>query len=253
MFFVISKLVSALIMPVSLICITFIASFFFKGKRKLLQGLAVFLLLLFSNPFLANVVMRWWEVPAIRIDSISKPYAAGVVLCGVTNTRQKPDDRVHFLKGADRIVHAVQLYKDGKIRKILITGGSGELLHPEEDESQDLYQFAIMCGVRKKDILLENQSRNTHQNAQLSKKKLEEEKIGGKVLLITSAFHMRRAMGCFAKEGVPVDVFSTDFNSSKIEFSPIDSIVPNVSAISTWTVLFKEWIGISAYKVAGYI
>ncbi|MEQ9290196.1 MAG: YdcF family protein [Cyclobacteriaceae bacterium] len=253
MFFVISKLVSTLIMPISLISTLFIISFFFKKRRKLFLGLGVFLLLFFSNPFLANMVMRWWEVPAIRIDSISEPYAAGVVLCGVTDTRQQPNDRVHFLKGADRIVHAVQLYKEGKIRKILVSGGSGDLLHPEEDESQDMYQFARMCGVRKRDILLENKSRNTHQNAQLSKKILEEEKIQDKILLITSAFHMRRARGCFEKEGVAVDIFSTDLNSGEIEFSPIDSIVPNVGAISTWTILFKEWIGIAAYKVVGYI
>ena len=50
----------------------------------------------------------------------------------------------------------------------------------------------MIAGVRKKDILLENQSRNTHENAIYSLKIIEEENIEGKVLLITSAFHMRR-------------------------------------------------------------
>jgi uncharacterized SAM-binding protein YcdF (DUF218 family) len=102
------------------------------------------------------------------------------------------------------------LYKLGKIKKILISGGSGSLLYPDESESEDLYDFCMIAGVRKKDILLENQSRNTHENAIYSLKIIEEENIEGKVLLITSAFHMRRSIGCFKKEKIQFDSFSTD-------------------------------------------
>ncbi|MEQ6122292.1 YdcF family protein [Reichenbachiella sp. MALMAid0571] len=244
---------TTLIMPVSLISMAFVLSFFYKKKRKQLQLTAIILLFVFSNPFLAHTLMKWWEVPSISINSIIKPYPIGVVLCGVTNTRLKPRDRVHFQKGADRIIHAVQLYKEGKIKKILISGGSGSLLYPEESESNDLNHFALMAGVKKRDIILENESRNTHENALNSGKIIKEENIKGNVLLITSAFHMKRAQACFKKENVKFDVFSTDLHSGEMEYSPIDLIVPNVGAIKTWTILLKEWIGMAAYKVSGYI
>lgn len=199
MFFILSKLLTVLIMPMSIIVIVFISSFIIKKRKKQLQILAVALFFFFSNPFISQLAMRWWEVAPIAINSIQKPYEVGVVLCGVTNPHQKPDDRAHFNTGADRIIHAVQLYKLGKIKKILISGGSGSLLYPDESESEDLYDFCMIAGVRKKDILLENQSRNTHENAIYSLKIIEEENIEGKVLLITSAFHMRRSIGCFKK------------------------------------------------------
>ena len=253
MFFILSKLVTTLLMPLSVVVVLFFLSFIFKKKKKPLQIASVVLFFLYSNPFLAGLAMQWWEVPPVKIEQLDENYPVGVVLCGVTNPLMEPDDRVHFQKGADRIVHTVQLYKMGKIKKILISGGSGFLLHPEESESQDLYKFAVMSGVKKKDIILENESRNTHENAHYSKKTLEENRISGKVLLITSAFHMRRAAACFKKEKVDIEIFSTDMYSSQPDYTPDNLIIPNVGAIGTWTILTKEWLGIAAYKVAGYI
>ena len=117
MFFILSKLLTVLIMPMSIIVIVFISSFIIKKRKKQLQILAVALFFFFSNPFISQLAMRWWEVAPIAINSIQKPYEVGVVLCGVTNPHQKPDDRAHFNTGADRIIHAVQLYKLGKIKK----------------------------------------------------------------------------------------------------------------------------------------
>jgi uncharacterized SAM-binding protein YcdF (DUF218 family) len=253
MFFILSKLLTVLIMPMSLIIIAFLLSFLIKKRRKQLQVLAISLLFFFSNPLISSLAMKWWEVPPIVIESITKPYKIGVVLCGVTNPHQKPDDRVHFNSGADRIIHAVQLYKMGKIKKILITGGSGSLLYPEDSESQDLYDFCMIAGVRKKDILLENKSRNTHENAMYSKKIIEREKVKEKVLLITSASHMRRSMACFAKEKIKLDPFTTDNSSAEFEFTPNRLIIPSDGSIGAWGTLFKEWLGMVAYKLMGYI
>lgn len=240
-------------MPMSLIVLAFILSFVIKKRRKQLQILAIALLFFFSNPFFSSLAMKWWEVPPIAINSITKPYDLGVVLCGITNPHQKPDDRVHFNAGADRIIHAVQLYKLKKIKRILITGGSGSLLNPEDSESQDLYDFCMIAGVKKNDILLEDESRNTHENAMYSKVIIEKEKIKGKVLLITSAFHMRRSMACFRKEGINFDPFTTDNGSMEFEFPPESFILPSEGSIGAWGTLFKEWLGMVAYKAAGYI
>ena len=253
MFFILSKLITILIMPISLVVIIFVLSFFWKKYAKTLNTGGIVLLLFFSNPFLANQAMRWWETPAIPINQLDKSYDVGIVLCGVTNPLQKPNDRVHFSNGADRIIHAVQLYKEGRIDKILISGGSGYLLHQDASESQDLFRFSTMAGVKKKDIILENESRNTHENAAFSKQILQDQKSNKKLLLITSAFHIPRAKACFNKEGVQPDIFPTDLHSIEQEYTPDSLVVPSIAAIGTWTVLIREWLGMIAYKLAGYI
>jgi uncharacterized SAM-binding protein YcdF (DUF218 family) len=231
----------------------FILSFILKKKKNLFQVLGVFLLLFFTNPYLSNRVMIWWEEPATPLAQLNETYEVGIVLCGVTNPLQYPRDRVHFLQGADRITHAVQLYKEGKIKKLLISGGSGFLLHQDISESKDLENFALMCGVKKKDIIIENESRNTYENALFSAKIVEEQHIEGKSLLITSAFHLPRAKACFAKQKVAFDAFSTDLRGMhRIDYTPESLIVPNVNALDNWTTLIKEWLGVIAYKLAGY-
>jgi len=71
-----------------------------------------------------------------------------------------------------------------------------------------------MCGVAPEDIIIESASRNTHENALYVKDLVSSNAKKGKVILITSAFHMRRAEGCFRKVGIDVTGFSTDFYSA---------------------------------------
>ena len=93
--------------------------------KKRLFWCSFALLLFFSNEFIANEVMRAWEIDATPYATMQEPYTWGIVLTGVTNNDQEPADRVYFSHGADRVTHTVELYKKGLIKKILITGGEG--------------------------------------------------------------------------------------------------------------------------------
>ena len=177
------------------------------------------------------------------------------MLTGVTNLSKTAYDRTFFNKGADRITHALQLYRMGKIKKILITGGQG--LNPvnPQSEAELLQRFLIMTGMPKADIWIEDQSKNTAQNALFTKDFLEQKGIDSnqEFILITSAFHMYRAKGCFDKVGLKTEIFPTDYYSHDVKYDIPSLIFPDAFSLEYWTKLFKEWIGIVVYKLVGYI
>lgn len=215
----------------------------------------IILLFFFSNQFLANVTMTIWEENMKPFDDMPQ-YNVGILLTGVTNLNKTTFDRTLFNKGADRATHTLQLFKLGKIKQILISGGQG--LHPANPntEAELLRDFLVLAGVPDTAIIIENQAKNTYQNAQFSKAILLEKGFDlekEQYLLITSAFHMRRALGCFEKAGIKSNSFPVDYYSEDIRFNLQKLLYPDPYAIYLWHKLFKEWIGILIYKLVGYI
>ncbi len=258
MFFYVSQLFSFLIMPFTICLVLTGAGILFInrtwGKKLVLAG---FLLsLFFSNSYLANQLMYSWEPPPKAFHTLPE-YEIGIILTGVTNIEKTPKDRTYFNKGADRVTHAVQLYKMGKLKKILITGGLG--FDPSDDisEAESLGDFMVWAGVKRSDLILETTARNTRENALFTEKLLKEEGLleqqSSSFLLITSAFHMKRANACFAKTGLYPDTFPVDYYAAapKLNFKTI--FQPSINAILIWHILVKEWVGILIYKIAGYI
>jgi uncharacterized SAM-binding protein YcdF (DUF218 family) len=158
-----------------------------------------------------------------------------------------------FRGNNDRFLQAVKLYKAGKIKKILISGGSGGYFNQGESESKYIKFFLVKNGiVPEKDIWIDTLSKNTHENAVESKKVLFANGAHGPFLLITSATHMRRSLGCFKKVGLEVVPFVTDklYISKRRDFQFL--LVPAIENMMLWDGLFHEWIGFLSYKVAGY-
>lgn len=256
MFFYLSQFLSFLAMPLTIISLLIVIGAIYLrrkwGRRCLWAG--IILLWFFSNQFIANQAMLAWEPEFKEFDEV-KTHEYGIVLTGVTNLSKTAYDRTFFNKGADRITHALQLYRMGKIKKILITGGQG--LNPvnPQSEAELLQRFLLMTGVPPEDILIEDKAKNTAQNAQFTKAFLEENKIdtGQEFLLITSAFHMYRSKGCFDKVGLKTETFPTDYYSHDVKFSFPSLVYPSPSSIENWHKLVKEWIGITVYKLVGYI
>ncbi|MCS6974402.1 MAG: YdcF family protein [Cyclobacteriaceae bacterium] len=253
MFFFLSKVLSYLIMPLSVTGILLLIGFFLKNRkwarRFRIVGLSMFLF--FSNEFIANEVMTWWEIPPTPFKSLNRTYDYGVLLTGVTSTDKQPADRVYFNHGADRVVHTVDLFKKGIIRHIIVSGGSGRLITTGRKEAADVYKALILMGVPYQHITVEKDSRNTHESAVAVGEMLRHS--GGSALLITSGFHMRRSLACFNRYELNVTPFSTDFYTHPRIFTPDVLIVPKVESWVIWHKLVKEWTGMLAYKVAGYI
>lgn len=254
MFFVLSKVLNFLTNPLVIVCTLLLFSVIIRNqKRKTrLFWVAFSLLLFFSNDFIANEVMGLWEVPATPYAEVKESYDWGIVLTGVTMNDRLPDDRVYFQHGADRVVHAVELYKKGIVRKIMISGGSGRLVTDARREANELFNAMVLMGVPANDMMIENESRNTYESA-VNVAMVLKDSPADQFLLITSAFHMRRSVACFKKAGFDIDSFSTDFYTHPRYFTPDVLLIPRADSIMIWQKLFKEWTGMVAYKAAGYI
>lgn len=242
-------------MPFTMVCILLLLSVIIKNQRwkKRLFWTGFILLLFFSNEFISNEIMRAWEVKTKAYRDM-KPHELGIVLTGATLPFLKPDDRVYFQRGADRVTHTVQLYKLGLIKKILISGGTGRLTTEEEPEADKFKKAMIMMGVSTEDIFIENETRNTYESAVEVKPMLDSLHFKSEdCLLITSAFHMRRSLACYRKAGLDIEPFSTDFYAHPRFFYPDGLFIPKLEAMIIWHKLFKEWVGFVAYKLAGYI
>ena len=249
MFFFLSKTIYFLCMPLTLVIAAFLFSIFIKRYRKTFFWIGFGLLLFFSNQFISNLVVRGWEVSPVPIASLDR-YPVGIVLGGLT-TDKEPRDRVHVTGSADRILHAIQLYREGKIRKILVSGGSGHLLGDSLSEAALLRRVLRLSKIPKRDILIEDQARNTRENA-LNCAELLGVNPQKEYLLITSGYHMRRAKACFQQAGLSVQPYSTDLRSDEIKFTPDLLFIPSTAAIAQWEIVIKEMIGMVAYGVMGY-
>jgi uncharacterized SAM-binding protein YcdF (DUF218 family) len=256
MFFILSKILGYFIKPFNLILIFLLISLFIKNEtwKTRVRWTSLVLFLFFSNGIILNELLMLWEKPAIEISQLDDEYEIAVVLGGTTDVDREPKDRLFFHKGADRVTHALNLYHEGKVKKILFTGGNARLFEDPNRDNSPIFDFYAMCGVDPEDIIIESASRNTRENAFYVKDLVAKNASSGKVILITSAFHMRRAEGCFRKVGIDVTGFSTDFYTAlpkdRIGF---DGFIPSPSVLSNWNFLIKEWIGYAAYWVMGYV
>ena len=252
MFFALSKLLAFTITPalwiIGLLTIAVFSKNEIRKKKCLRWGFG--LLLFFSNAFIFNEFMRHWEIPATETTALKK-YDIGIVLGGMSSYDVEID-RVQVYRGVDRLLQAVELYRKGYIKKIIFTGGSGRLLHPEMKEGVYLKRYMNYFGIPESDFRMESESQNTRENAMLTKVLMDKEHLSGNVLLITSGFHMRRSLGCFKKAGITADPFSTDRYSGprKFEFDYI--FIPEISALEGWSNYIHEVVGYITYKIMGY-
>ncbi|MBS9524776.1 YdcF family protein [Litoribacter alkaliphilus] len=256
MVYFLSQIFSFLILPLTIILILFISGLIMVKKpigRKLLWA-SLILLLLMSNRFLANKLMNAWE-PQFKEIATLPTYEVGIVLTGVTNINKTASDRTFFDRGADRATHAMQLYKEGKINKILITGGEGFYNANTNREADLLANFMYTAGVPMEDVIIENQAVNTRENALFARETLigkgfdENETY----LLITSAFHMPRSKKCFDKVGLQTETYPVDYYGSDSGANFKSLFQPAPDALMIWQKMFKEWAGLLVYKLVGYI
>ena len=252
MFFILSKILSFLTAPTTWIITLLTFGVFFKkhkwSKKALKSGMI--LLLIFTNPWLATSVFKAWEIEPTPLEKIEK-HDIAVVFSGMTISGKKPDDRIYFNKASDRIMMAVHLYKINKVDKILISGGKGTVVADYRPESESLNDFLLMLGIPEDDIIIENRSNNTYQNAAYTKEIINKRYKGSNLILITSAFHMRRAVGCCKNINLEVTPFACDYYTIPEFNTPQDVILPNSVSLKSWDILCHEIIGYLVYWITG--
>ncbi len=196
--------------------------------------------------------MLWWEYKPVPISEL-ETYDVGIVFSGVTRASIDPRDRIYFREGADRITHALQLYNQGRIKHIIVTGGKNFQQKSEYLAADRLKSFLTMAGVPDSAITVEREAVNTYENALKTKAILEKDFPNQKYLLITSAFHMRRSLLCMQKQEIEVKPFAAGFITGRPTTTFEDILVPKSESIGRWEVLIKEVIGIATYRIMGYL
>ena len=253
MFFIFSKILAFLISPLTWVFTLFIIAAFAKDRirKKKLCIAAIIVLYLFSNPFLVDEAMRNWELTTPDLKSTQK-YEYAIVLGGMSGYDAR-QDKPQFLRSADRLLQVLPLLGKKQVGKILITGGSGSISHPDEKEAAILKKYLLKCGYADSSILIENESRNTRENALFTKRVMDSLNIKDSVLFITSAFHLRRAIGCFNKAGVKkLVIYPTDRYSGPRKFELDHVLIPNSETLAESTLLLHEIMGWLVYKMKGY-
>jgi uncharacterized SAM-binding protein YcdF (DUF218 family) len=255
MFFSFSKIFEFLLMPVTWILVILIWGMFRQksgfGRRLLISALTM--LLFFTNPFIVNRVMNAWEVKPYSSGQIREPYDIGILLGGSMRYYNDVLERPVYSNSVDRLLQTIELYHEGKIRKVLLSGGSGRLSRPLEKESPIIQKVLVNGGVKPDDIILESESRNTRENALYSAEIIKKEYPGARTLLITSAWHMRRSVACFSAAGLDPVPFPVDERAGQGGWTPDRLIIPSVSSLQDWNTLIHEWFGCIMYELAGYI
>ncbi len=169
MFFIISKILSYFLKPAIWLLALLIIAVFHKNsktkKRSLYGGLVV--LILFSNSFFIAKITGLWAVSPKELTQ--QTYDVGIVLGGSTITYEKKYNRKIFKGNIDRLLQAVELYQKGKIKYILITGASGNLMYRSIKEAKLLRSFLISINFPPNQILMDTLAENTHENATYSK------------------------------------------------------------------------------------
>jgi uncharacterized SAM-binding protein YcdF (DUF218 family) len=254
LFFLFSKILTIVLFPLPLIiAFSFLWIIFGKGKYyKFFLILPIFVLWILSSFPVSQWLVRSLEkdynpVPLEKVISSD----IIVVLGGAINILGIHRDRVELGSSAERMTDTILLYRQKKAPKILFTGGSGILFQQDYTEAFFANKFFRDFEIPKEDLILENKSKNTYENALFTKELLN---VFGKnrIILVTSAFHMKRSIGVFTKMGFDVQPFPTDYKSMLDDVN-WDTIIPSTMALDASTIAIKEWIGILVYKIKGYI
>jgi uncharacterized SAM-binding protein YcdF (DUF218 family) len=226
----------------------FIAIFIIKNPKlkKRLYITVILIFLIFGNRFIYNkLVMAWQPKPA----NLSQHYEAGIVLGGFTNFDKH---NIGFLNGSsDRFIETEKLYRQGIIKKIIVSGGSGSLDQSKPKEAGFVREQFMEQGIPATDIYFENESRNTFENAKNCKLILDSLHLKGPVVLITSAMHMPRALNIFRKTGYEIIPYPSNYEEIDIKFSIEDYFIPDLYTLSSWQKFLKEIVGSTIFKLTG--
>lgn len=217
-------------------------------KRKRGYGLVGVLLLYASSTFVvADYLFEKVEGTGLKTQAQAAGKADGIVVLsgmmhgvhGAQGTMQEWDD-------ADRFFAGVDLYQAGKSSRLVFTGGRVPWQRAVTVEGDILKQFAERLGVPESAMTVSSEVTNTAQEAKVVRKMFAETRP--KILLVTSAFHMKRAKELFEKEGFVVEAFPVDFKVKAKTLTLMD-FFPDPRALRMTDIVVRECLGRLYYQV----
>jgi len=251
-FVALSKLLDLLVAPLTWALLLGLLALLLRraGRTRAALGLAALLVLaLFSSGPVAAALSGLAEAGAPRTYRPEVVYDAAVVLSGMVDTdASAASGEAELTRAADRIVRALELFRAGRVRLLLLSGRDTSPRAGEPSEPELLRDRLVAWGVPADRIVVETESRNTRENA-VESAKLLAARGAGSVLLVTSAAHARRALGCFRAAGLSPDVLPVDRRAGAPGRA---AWLPRAGALETSTGALRELAGRAVYFVLGY-
>jgi uncharacterized SAM-binding protein YcdF (DUF218 family) len=257
MFFVLSKVIYFLITPSNLLILASLLGALLLAATRLRRtgatlalagtvGLALAGFFPLSELVLLPLEQRF---PAYPEDG---PAPTGIIMLGGGIETGLSDARRQVVvnDAGERPIYFADLARRFPQARLAFSGGSG-LVGGGGSEADVVSRQADVIGVPRSRLILENRSRNTRENATFSAEILHP-KPGERWLLLTSAWHMPRAVGCYRQAGFTVDAYPVDYRTrgwaDLLHFHGFSS-----DGLLQLDLAVKEWVGLVAYKLAGYI
>lgn len=253
MFFTLSKIFAPMIHPLTHIMLFVLFALFCRQPRiaKISLLLALGWLFLFGTPFLPNALIQHLENRYPQPEPMPQAEAV-VVLSGMIDIEKSTASKIEFGEGVERILEGMRLVKQGTAQKLILSGGSGSLFEQTKSEAVMLRQFALDFGIPADQILIEPVSRNTRENAVETAKLMRRQGISS-IILVTTATHLPRAMGCFRKVGLHPIPYGVDVHGeASHRLTPLD-LIPDVGNLRGVSWVLHEYVGLVMYKATGYI
>jgi uncharacterized SAM-binding protein YcdF (DUF218 family) len=176
---------------------------------------------------------------------------AGIIVLGgsIDGRMSGARQSIVLTESAERLTTAVDLARRYPRARLIFTGGSGSLMFPEAREAPIARQVFASLAIPIERIEIEDRSRNTVENA-IFTKRIANPKPGERWLLVTSAFHMPRAMGVFRKANFPVEAYPVDWRTAGPDDSWAFSNMAS-SSFRRFDIAVHEWIGLAIYWLSG--
>jgi uncharacterized SAM-binding protein YcdF (DUF218 family) len=254
MFFILSKVLGFFALPSNAMLAAGMAGLLLMRTKRTaragrrLTAAALVLLLAFGLLPLGRLMMLPLEERFPPWDAAGDAPAGIVVLGGVIEPEaaDRPDSGLN--EAAERITVVAGLARRYPAAKILFSGGD-MLLKPGSSEAHAAGALFESFGIPASRLILEDQSRTTAENAAFSKR-LALPQPGERWLLVTSAWHMPRAVGAFRKAGFPVEAYPVDYRTpgDASLWIPFGSVSTGLRRTDTAA---REWFGLAAYRLTG--
>jgi uncharacterized SAM-binding protein YcdF (DUF218 family) len=255
MYFIASKIVGFFVVPSNFILTLTICGLllwrtrFARSGRRIVIVSVVLLLIAGATP-LGEILLLPLENRFQPWDSSRGAPTGIIVLGGIIDSEISARRGVIALGGAsERLIAIVELYHRYPNVRIVFIGGSGNIIFPALPESEFAARILDNLGIPRGQIELETSSRNTRESA-INARQLIMPKPDERWLLITSAYHMPRAIGLFRKVGLPIEAYPVDWQTRGW-----NDLVPTsfsfLGGNKSLDIAMHEWAGLIFDRLSG--
>ena len=210
----------------------------------------IIFLWIFSIGFVADLLWKIVEYPWQRIEDSDAPTADAIVVLSGGGISKAPGKGNVFEWGdPDRYFAGINLYQQKKAPKLFFTGGTTPYDQDSINEGTLYKEHAISLGIPLDAIFVTDKVINTGQEALELRRNFNQTNYSSKILLVTSAFHMKRAKKVFERQGLIVYPFPVDFKAYKTSsWQRPHQWIPNSYSLDKSSKALRELMGRAIYR-----